>query len=145
MTIELQLKGDYSPSGVVFTDVVPISSPSDVVGPFSSTKLYYIDVAVLDMTGSGNSFEVPPNGLYVCGLGNNLTRVICSDDSYSLFTSPVANSGNLVINDFGVEITGTNSGVYDLTDSDSTHAMENAALVTSQQTWLRQHGGENPA
>jgi hypothetical protein len=124
MTIELQLKGDYSPSGVVFTDVVPISSPSDVVGPFSSTKLYYIDVAVLDMTGSGNSFEVPPNGLYVRGLGNNLTRVVCSDASYSLFTSPVANSGNLVINDFGVEITGTNSGVYDLTDSDGTHAME---------------------
>jgi hypothetical protein len=107
-----------------FVDVVPINSAADVVGPFSSNKLYYITVSTLDMTGSGNYFEVPPNGLHVRGLGNNLTTVICSDDNYNLFDSPVSESGNLVINDMGFAITGTNSKVYNLTDYNGGNAVE---------------------
>jgi hypothetical protein len=107
-----------------FEAVVKIRTAADVVGPFSSTKLYVIDTPELDMTGSGNNFEVPPSGLTIEGLGNNLTTIICSDPNYSLFTSPVANSGNLNMSDLGIQVTGSGSKVYDLTDSDGTHAAE---------------------
>jgi hypothetical protein len=107
-----------------FAAIVEIESAADVVGPFQSDVLYRIVVATLNMTGSGNSFEVPPNGLNLIGLSNNLTTITCSDDNYTLFESPVANSGNFFFSDFQIQITGNNSQVYDLTDATGFSAIE---------------------
>ena len=102
---------------------VNVDSPLKLKPPLQSDKVYIID-GVVDLTGSGISIVVPPEGLSIQGFGFNASKLICGDDDYSLITSPVEGSGDLVIQDISLSASGTNSEVYDITDSDGNHAIE---------------------
>ena len=102
---------------------VLVDSPTKLKPPLSPDKYYVID-GVVDLTGSGVSLEVPEEGLSIAGYNFNASKLICSDNDYSLFTSPVGGSGDLVLKDVTFSTTGANSKVYDITDSDGSHAIE---------------------
>lgn len=103
--------------------IVPVNKPSDLDGTLDSTKLYLID-GIVDMTGSGISIEVPASGLSFSGHSFDISKLICSDDNYTLFNSAIGGSGDLLGQDYAVEITGTNSKVYDLVDATGNNAFE---------------------
>ena len=92
-------------------------------GTIDSTKVYVIDGSI-DFTGTGLSIEVPATGISFKGTTFDISKLICSDTSYTLFTSPVGGSGNVLGIDCAIEITGTTSQVYDLTDATGFNAFE---------------------
>ena len=88
-----------------------------------STKLYLID-GTIDFTGTGLNIEVPAGGFNYAGLTFDVSNLICSDDNYTLFTSPVGGSGNILGEKCGIEITGTTSQVYNIVDATGFSAFE---------------------
>ena len=105
---------------------VLIQKPSDWPAVLDSSVEYFLD-GVIDMTGTGRSLEIPstsPKGAKIRGYDFDTSKLICGDDNYTLFTSPIEGSGNVLMDDFAIEITGTNSQVWDVKDSDGTHAIE---------------------
>ena len=92
-------------------------------GTIDSTKVYVID-GILDFTGTGLNIEVPAGGLNLIGSTFDVSRIRCSDPSYTLFTSAVGGSGNVLGQDYAVEVTGSGSQVYNLTDATGFNAFE---------------------
>ena len=88
-----------------------------------STKLYLID-GTIDFTGTGLSIEIPAGGFNYAGLTFDVSNLICSDDNYTLFTSPVGGSGNILGEKCGISITGTTSQVYNIVDATGFNAFE---------------------
>ena len=88
-----------------------------------STKAYLID-GVVDFTGTGLNIEVPAGGVNLLGYTFDVSRIICSDINYTLFTSPVGGSGNMLGRDYAIEITGSGSQVYNLTSATGNDALE---------------------
>lgn len=103
--------------------IIRVDSPLKLQPPLRSDKVYFID-GVIDLTGSGISLEVPEGGLSLSGWNFDISQLICSDDNYSLLTSPISGSGNLIVKDVGFSVTGTSSEVFNITDSDGSHAIE---------------------
>lgn len=101
--------------------IVYVRQASDLSGALDSTKLYVID-GIIDM--GTQSIEVPVGGLNIHGYTFDISGFTSSEDGYTLFTSPVGGSGNLLGLDFHVSVTGVGSKVFDLQDSDGTHAIE---------------------
>ena len=64
-------------------------------GVIDSTKVYVID-GVVDFTGTGLSIEVPATGISYMGTTFDISKIICSDINYTLFTSPGGGSGNVL-------------------------------------------------
>lgn len=91
--------------------------------PIDSTKVYLID-GVIDFTGTGLNIEVPAGGINIIGSTFNVSELKCTDAGYTLYTSPVGGSGDVLRERFAVEISGVGSQVYDLTDSTGFHAVE---------------------
>ncbi len=98
-----------------------VKSASDLQGSLRSDVVYYID-GVIDMGAA--SVEVPANGLNLKGHTFEVSQLISTENNYTLFTSPVSGSGNLLATDMSFSTSGTGSQVFDLTDSDGTHAIE---------------------
>ena len=96
------------------SNTVSVSTPEDFQNIISD-KGYSIGANVIDMTGSGISIEVPAGGLSLDGFDFEVSKIICTDPNYTLFTSPVGGSGTLVCGDVTFEISGANSKVMDLT------------------------------
>lgn len=92
-------------------------------GTIDSTKVYILD-GIIDFTGTGLSIEVPAGGISIIGTTFDVSKMICSDAAFTLFTSPVGGSGNVLGVDYAVEITGAGSQVYDLTDATGFNAFE---------------------
>ena len=92
-------------------------------GTIDSTKVYILD-GIIDFTGTGLTIEVPAGGISIIGTTFDVSKIICSDDSFTLFTSPIGGSGNVLGVDYAIEITGTGSQVYDLTDATGLNAFE---------------------
>ena len=116
-------KGISVDSSTDFNAAIIVSTPGGLSGPLSSTSIYIID-GIIDFTGTGLSIEVPVGGLNLAGWTFDVSKLISADNDYALFTSPIGGSGNLLGNDYSIEVTGTNSKVYDLADSDGQHAFE---------------------
>ena len=107
-----------------YQNEIVVRSPEDLSGTLSSNDVYFID-GIIDFTGSGLNIENPPGGLNFRGHSFDVSKIICSDANFSLFTSPVGGSGNLVMTDIGFEMTGgVNCRVYDLTPVDNFRALE---------------------
>ena len=70
------------------------------------------------------SLEIPPEGLHLAGLDIELSFLKSDDPNYTLFTSPAGGSGNLVGKDFAMNITGSGSQVYDISDHNGFSAVE---------------------
>ena len=114
---------------------IVVTQASDFSGTIDSTKEYFLD-GVIDMTGSGIEIEVPVNGINISGYNFDLSKLICSDDNYTLFTSPVGGSGDMLGKDYAIEVTGANSQVYNITDATGLNAFEFARINYNDCTSL---------
>ncbi len=92
-------------------------------GTIDSTKVYLLD-GVVDFSGTGLNIEVPADGINIIGSTFNVSGIKCTDAAYTLYTSPVGGSGDVLRERFFVEISGVGSQVYDLTDATGFHAIE---------------------
>lgn len=115
--------------------LVIVKTALDLSGTLDSTKSYLID-GVIDFTGTGVSIEVPAGGLTLVGWSFDTSKLICSDTSYTMFTSPVGGSGDLLGKDYAVEVTGGGSQVYDLEDATGFNAFEFARINYNDCTSL---------
>lgn len=107
-----------------FDTVVVVKSVSDLAS-IDSTKVYLLD-GELDL--GSTTIEVPVGGMNIAGYGTRISRLTSSENSYTMFTSPVGGSGDLFIQGIDLVVTGTGSKVFDLTDVDGTHAVELEAV-----------------
>ena len=108
-------------AGGALANRVIVTQAGDLAGTLDSTKQYFVDGSI-DM--AAQSIEVPAGGLQLSGYGFDQSLLFSSSNNFSLFTSPVGGSGNLLITDIAIQVNGTGSKVYDLTDLDGTHAIE---------------------
>jgi len=92
-------------------------------GNLDSTKEYFID-GVIDLTGLSVNIEIPQGGLELKGYSFDTSKIICSDNNYDLFTSPIGGSGNLLSTDLSYEITGTGSSVFNVVSDTGNEAIE---------------------
>lgn len=112
--------------------VIVVKSAADF-GTIDSTKLYYID-GVIDM--GRVSITVPIGGISIIGGTFDISRLTSSASNYTMFISPVGGSGNVLMTDIALEVTGANSQVYNLTDANGTHAFEFARVNYNNCTSL---------
>src|SRR5690606_34502148 len=87
-----------------------------------STKVYVLDGAI--GLADGQSIIVPSGGLTIKGFGFNVSALNATAANHTMFTSPVGGSGDLVLVDFAVATTGSNSKVFDIEDATGNHAIE---------------------
>lgn len=104
-------------------------------GTIDSTKVYFID-GVIDFTGTGLKITVPATGISMIGNSFDICKIICSDINYTLFDSPVGGSGNVLGQDYAIEVTGSGSQVYNLTDATGFNAFEFARINYNNCTSL---------
>ncbi len=97
---------------------VIVQSPQDLQN-IDSSKFYFID-GVVDFTGSGLNIDVSTNALYIGGYGAGSSRLICTDDNYTLFVGGKDIAGG----DTSIEISGVNSKVFGLVADTGLEAIE---------------------
>lgn len=108
-------------AGIAQNEVL-VNEPQDLQN-IDSSKVYKID-GVIDFTGTGLNIVVPSSGFTYRGLGSGVSKLKCDDSNYTLFTSPVGGSGNILGNDCSLSTSGLNSKVYSLVDSTGFNAVE---------------------
>lgn len=96
-------------------------------GTIDSTKVYIID-GIVDFTGTGLSVEIPAGGISIIGTSFDISKIICSDLNYTLFTSPAGGSGNVLGADYAIEVTGSGSQVYNIVSATGFDAFEFARI-----------------
>ena len=125
----------YAPIGVgkENQEVVTQDNYATKLASIDSTKEYFID-GVIDV---GNlSIEVPSGGINLSGYNFDVSKITTSENSHTLFTSPVGGSGNFLAKDIGIEVTGTSSKVYDLVSDTGNEAFEIARVNYNNCTSL---------
>ena len=98
-----------------------VKQASDLSGTLDSTITYFID-GIVDM--GSQSIEVPAGGLSISGATFDVSQLISSAGAYTMFTSPVGGSGNLVLKDLAVSTSGAGSSVFGLTDTNGLSSIE---------------------
>ena len=93
------------------THRVIVKSSVQLAGTLSSSVEYFLD-GIIDM--GVISIEVPSGGLSLAGYSFDLSGLTSSEDNYTMFTSPVGGSGNILGKDYLITTSGTNSQVYDI-------------------------------
>ena len=104
------------------TGRVIVKQASDF-GIIDSTKEYFLD-GIIDFTGTGLSIEVPSGGVYITGYNFDTSGIKCTDAAFTLFSSPIGGSGNILFKDFFIDIQGVGSQVYNLVGDTGTEAIE---------------------
>ena len=104
---------------------IRVSQASDLAGDLDSTSEYFID-GVVDM--GSQQITVPVGGLNLSGYNFDVSRLISSAAAYTMFISPIGGSGNLLGKDYGIEVTGAGSQVYDITSATGFDAFEFARI-----------------
>jgi hypothetical protein len=99
---------------------VIVKTASDF-GVIDSTKEYFLD-GIIDMTGA--SIEIPAGGIYIAGHNFDISGMVCTSDSYTLFTSPVGGSGNILFDNFHIDVSGAGSQVFDIVSNTGFDACE---------------------
>lgn len=117
----------------ILSSVVRVSQASDLAGTLDSTKVYVID-GIIDM--GSQTIEVPSGGLSIIGSTFDISQLTSSENTYAMFTSPVGNSGNLVLKNIGITTSGTGSSVFALTDATGFNAIEIEAVNFNNCTSL---------
>lgn len=98
-----------------------VSSASELEGELDSTKLYIID-GVIDM--GDTEILVPEGGLTIRGLGFDISQLNSAEDNYCLFNRNGTYAGNLILENMGIGVIGTNSQVFDLDNDGNSGAVE---------------------
>lgn len=114
-TEELQVILDNDPN-----TVITVKQASDF-GTIDSTKIYVID-GIIDMWAT--SIEVPSGGISIQGFTFDVSQLVSSSSSYTMFTSPVGGSGNVLLSNVALETSGTSSEVFDLVSDTGFNAIE---------------------
>ena len=104
---------------------VVVTEAANLSGILDSTKEYFID-GIVDM--GSQSIEVPAGGLNLTGYNFDVSKLISSATGYTMFTSPIGGSGNLLGKDYAIEVTGSSSQVYNLTSNTGFDAFEFARI-----------------
>ena len=107
-------------TGTKINSVVMVTQASDF-GVIDSSKIYLI-AGIIDMTGV--SLEVPSGGMNIIGYTFDVSQLVNTEASYTMFTSPVGGSGNLLIENVGLETSGASASVFALTDATGFNAVE---------------------
>ena len=121
----------YEPKSPESTVIV--SDASDLSGTLLSTVVYFID-GIIDM--GSQSIEVPAGGLSLAGSTFDVCQLTSSAVGYTMFTSPVGGSGNLLGKDLGFETSGATSQVFDLVSATGFDAFEFARINFNNCTSL---------
>jgi len=111
--------GSGSSSGLL--NRVIVTQASDLSGSLDSNKEYFLD-GVIDM--GSQSVEIPQGGLTLTGYSFDLSKLTSSAAAYTLFTSPVSGSGNILGKDYAIEVTGAGSQVYNIVSDNGFNAFE---------------------
>ena len=90
-------------------------------GTIDSSKIYLIG-GVVDM--GDTVLEVPAAGINIVGYTFDVSQLISSEDNYTMFTSPVGGSGNVLIENCGLTTSGASSKLLDLVDATGFNAVE---------------------
>ena len=106
------------------TGRVVVTQASDLA-TIDSTKEYFID-GIVDM--GSQSIEIPVGGINLRGYNLGTSKLFSSVGSYTMFTSPVGGSGDILGVDFAVSVTGGGSQVYDVVSSTGFGAVEFARI-----------------
>ena len=112
---------------------IMVKQASDLSGSLDSTKEYFVD-GFIDM--GSQPIEVPQGGLTLTGYSFDLSKLTSSVAAYTMFTSPVSGSGNIIDRDFAVEVTGAGSQVYDLVGDTGLEAIEHLRINWNNCTSL---------
>ena len=112
---------------------VVVKQASDLSGTLLSNVVYFID-GIIDM--GSQSIEVPAGGLSLIGSTFDVSQLTSSAAAYTMFTSPVGGSGNLLGKDLGFETSGTGSQVFDLVSATGFDAFEFARINFNDCTSL---------
>ena len=121
---EMRAGSDYSVQGFagkkrIFINQANVSS---VMGGVIDPAVEYFIDGVIDFTGV--SVEIPTGGINIKGYGFDISKITNAETSFTLFTSPVGGSGNILITDLAVEVTGTTAKVYDVFSATGNEAYE---------------------
>ena len=107
-------------------------------GVVDSNKEYFLD-GIIDM--GATSIEVPIGGINIKGYDFNISGLTSSENSYTMFTSPVGGSGDVLWADFKIEVTGTSSKVLDILGDTGNEAFEIARINFNNCTSLGEIDG----
>jgi hypothetical protein len=90
------------------------------LGGTISSAVEYVITGIIDMTG----FEivVPATGVYLRGYNFDISQLVSAEAGATLFSS--AASGNVLMLDIGIEMSGTGSQVYNLVSNTGFEAIE---------------------
>jgi len=121
------------PTNQALTSIKYVRDKSDLTGALSSSVVYIIDGSI-DM--GTTSITVPAGGLNLAGYSFDVSGLYSSADNYTMFVSPAGGSGNFLGQDYFVQVNGANSKVYDIVDSDFSHAFEFERINYSNCTSL---------
>lgn len=89
--------------------------------PIDSTKEYFID-GVVDL--GDIEIMIPVTGLELKGYSFDTSRLISSENNYKMLRSNGGTSGNVLITDLRISVTGTNSQVFQLIGDSGLEAIE---------------------
>ena len=119
----------------ILSSVVRVSQASDLAGTLDSSKAYLLD-GIIDM--GSQSITVPTGGLTILGQSFDISGLTSSEDNYTLFVSEsiAIGSGNLLMADIDISVTGANSKVYELYDATGLNAIEIARVNYTDCTSL---------
>lgn len=118
--------GQFDDAGQSKTGQIVVRAKEQLAGTLDSTKVYFID-GVIDM--GTQTIEVPTGGLTLEGHGYDISVLFSTENSYSMFTSPVGSfSGNLTINNNNLYVTGTSSKIFDVDNDGNFSALEMNAV-----------------
>lgn len=90
-------------------------------GVIDGTKQYFldgqIDMGIIEV-------EVPVSGIRVSGYDFNTSGLYSTESNYTMFKSAIGGSGDVLFNDFYIDVSGASSKVHDLTDATGFNAYE---------------------
>ena len=112
---------------------VVVKQASDLSGTLLSNVVYFID-GIIDM--GSQSIEVPAGGLSLIGSTFNACQLTSSAVGYTMFTSPVGGSGDLLGKDLAFETSGATSQVFNLVSATGFDAFEFARINFNNCTSL---------
>lgn len=106
-----------------FSSVVRVTSSKDLSGQIDSSVLYLIDG---DVDMGADQIKVPEGGIVIHGLDFNVSSLTTSEDNHTLFIVDPAGaySGDVIMRDMAVTVSGTNSQVFDLDNDGNNNAVE---------------------
>ena len=123
----------YAAAGTALTHRVIVNSADDLAGTLDSTQEYFID-GIIDM--GSQSIEVPAGGLNLTGYNFDASQLISTATGYTMFTSPAGGSGNVLGKDYGIDVSGTSSQVYNIAADTGAEAFEFARINYNNCTSL---------